>query len=171
MWWSRLAILAMTMAVVSCTFRGGMAEVWEPADAPVKIRLKRFKPWPRTPFLPPSYYALESSTNGKGWREIANWRTDDQYALPKDQVRFVGDRVACVFFRNLYVLTTDGGRTWSTWDSMTALPSLRFPMIVDAKLEDRGRGSLAVKYVANGGYGTVTLKTNDYGLHWAMPNP
>ncbi len=147
--------------------------MWEPADAPVKIRLKRFRAWSLP--LPPSLYSLESRASGRdGWREIASWETDDQYALPKDQVRFVGERVACVFFRTQYVVTTDGGKTWSTWDSMRSLPSLKFPIIVDVKLEDRGRGSLTVNYIKNGlatapaERGTATLKTIDYGLHWAL---
>jgi hypothetical protein len=165
--------LMFLLAVIasSCVQRGGLIETWEFTDASVKIRIKQFDYWP--PFLPglDHFYALESRVDtSDGFREIAQWRVDDPMPSPKDHVRFVGNHVACMFFRERYLLTTDGGRTWSKWYADWALPSLRFPTITDVKLDEIGRGTLVVKYLKDSDYATMTLETSDYGVHWAARN-
>ena len=121
--------------------------------------------------MTPYYYALESRVDGRDrWREVADWETDDPIPIPKEQVLFVGDRVACVFFRGKYVLTIDGGKTWSTWNAVRARPSLTKAIIVDVKLDQAGRGTLVMRYQTHGDHGTMTLKTTDYGVHWATTN-
>ena len=95
----------------------------------------------------------------------------DSIPLPKDQVRFVGDKTAYVFMGWMYAVTTDGGRTWSVWDAEKELPNCtycNYKLIRDVQLKPDGAGRMILNPTPNTPGAVSELRTRDYGRHWTV---
>src|SRR2546421_5602863 len=113
-------------------------------------------------FVGGAYYVFESAPAGSNdWGKIVTVRHDDPIPIPRQQIRFVSDKVAYVFMIWTYAVTTDGGSTWKVWDAFKDLPQLQdHPAIDEVQIKLDGTGRMTFKS------STVTapeLHTDDYG--------
>jgi hypothetical protein len=68
-----------------------------------------------------------------------------------------------------YVVTTDGGNTWSDWDAMKALPEPKLLAIIkNVNVSGDGTGSMEVWRSTKENSGLLELGTTDFGGHWAL---
>ena len=150
---------------------GAVAESWETSGGPFRIHVDRHYE-ENGGFVPGAYYVFRSAPNGSdNWRDIITFRHDDPVTIPRDQVRFVNDRVAFVFMGWMYSVTTDGGASWSTWDAGASLPKWQccnYGLIKDVHLEPDGRGTMTLSPIQDRRGEVAQLHTKDYGRHWAV---
>lgn len=123
------------------------------------------------PVVAGAYYVFRSAPVGSGaWHDIMTFRHDDPNPIPRDQVRFLNERVGFVFMGWMYAVTTDAGATWSVWDSSRDLPQWQccnYRLIQDVHLQPDGTGSMTLNVIP--GRGEVTsLRTKDFGRHWSV---
>lgn len=121
-------------------------------------------------FAPGAYYVFESApVAADNWRKIMVYRRDDPMPIPREQIRFVSDRVAYVFIGPKFAVTIDGGNSWSVWDGSSHLRSgegyqlFKYPKV---EIDAAGHGVMTIEPLEER-YGTTRhLYTKDYGQHW-----
>ncbi len=120
--------------------KGAIAETWETTNGSFKIRVDRHNE-ENGGFVPGAYYVFRAATVGSDdWRDVMTFRHDDPNPIPRDQLRFVNDRVGFVFMGWMYAVTSDGGDHWSVWDASNDLPNWRccnYRLITDVQLQRR----------------------------------
>jgi hypothetical protein len=110
-------------------------------------------------------------TGSDAWRDITTFRHDDAVPIPRDQIRFVNNRVAFVFMGWIYAVTTDGGATWSVWDAGNDLPNWQccnYRLITDVKLNVDGTGTMTLNPIQDRPGEVPQLRTKDFGRHWTV---
>jgi hypothetical protein len=156
-----MAALAVS---IGCHARGRAVECWDSQAHAIHLKVCRYEILPRL-FL--AGYQVVLTVEGRGEsREIMVWEVDDPIPIQRQQIGFVTDRVAYAFGNARYVVTTDGGGAWSSWDAADGLPLDR-PQIESVSLGTDGRGTMRVHHRAHSGTEYVELRTSDYGAHWS----
>jgi len=118
-------------------------------------------------FIADSFYLFEStSAISKEWQEVLRIQMDDPDPLPRENVRFVGEKIAYVFLGRQLAVTTDAGSTWARWDALTDQPnwSRTRPLIQDVEIGPDGRGKMTLRHA--GTSAQSHLLTRDYGRMW-----
>ncbi|MBA3351999.1 MAG: hypothetical protein H0U23_06160 [Blastocatellia bacterium] len=116
-------------------------------------------------FVPGAYYVFESARlSSTDWHRIAVFRHDDPVPIPRDQIRFISDKIAYVFMGWVYAVTTDAGTNWSVWEAPGKIQNYR--LIQDVELRGTGVGTMRCEVIASRGYETQEFKTDDYGRTW-----
>lgn len=114
-----------------------------------------------------AYFVFQSAPKDQEhWVEIMVFRHDDLVDIPRQQVRFVSDRVGYVFMGNKFAVTTDGGMTWSVWDAVKNLPdwTLTRADIKDIQIEPSGDGIMELLSFTK--QKAPVLRTKDFGKSW-----
>jgi photosystem II stability/assembly factor-like uncharacterized protein len=165
-------IVAANWAVFSMLvfgpYMGGIAETWETSNQTFKVRVDRHPE--ENAFVGGAYYVFRSAPIGSNeWRGIMTFRHDDPVPVPRDQVRFVNDRVGYVFMGWMSAVTTDGGATWSVWSANKDLPNkcCNYGLIKDMHLQPDGTGVMILDPIPKRPGEVPELKTKDYGRHWS----
>jgi hypothetical protein len=118
-----------------------------------------------------AYYVFRSAPVGSdNWHDIMTFRHDDPNPIPRDQVRFVNERVGFVFMGWMYAVSTDGGATWFVWHADRDLPKWQFcnyRLVEDVHLEPDGTGTMTLQVIADR-CEVSKLRTNDFGRHWSV---
>ncbi len=146
---------------------GELTERWELAGKTFKIRVSRHSERGFR-LVGGAYYVFESAAAGsESWAEIMRVRHDDPVEIPREQVRFVNERVGYAFMRYNYAVTTDGGVTWSVWDATEDLPHWRRTRanINEVQLAPDGTGTMRLTSSTN--QEVPELHTGDYGRTWS----
>ena len=147
---------------------GAVTESWEAQNDNFKIRVERRAE--NCLFLCGAYYIFQSSpASSDSWREIMTFRHDDSNPIPRDQVRFVNDRIGYVFMGWKYSVTTDGGATWSIWDATNDLPNwecCNYGLIKDVLIAPDGTGVMTLNPISQRRGEVPELHTKDFGQHW-----
>lgn len=173
------AILAFTIGiligdVVYHPTRGKILDDWEVANAEFKIRVTTYRE--RTEFAPGICYVFQSSAVDSGdWREIKTIVTDQPSLGLRRQIRFVSPSTGYIFLSNYYMVTVDGGHTWSVWDAGKNLLDLEYLerhnislSIEEVVIQPDGTGKMILyPYFKERGKGP-DLYTTDFGQHWNM---
>lgn len=168
-----IVLYVLAVFVSNCAFgvgggRGDTVEAWETVKGNFKIRVTEYKE--KNPVhLTHFFYVFESSDAASGeWHEIVEVKNDDDVPLPRDQMRFVNDRIAYVFMNEKYAVSTDGGKVWKVWEvTPKNLPQLQIRgHIKNAHIELDGSGQLTLDALIDGKINELTLYTHDYGQHW-----
>lgn len=97
------------------------------------------------------------------------FRHDDPVPIPREQVRFVNDRIGYVFMGWMYAATTDGGRSWSVWDARKDLPDwscCNYRLIQDVRMQLDGVGRMTLNPIPGRPAEASELETQDYGQSW-----
>lgn len=147
-------------------------ETWETANGTFMMRVTA-RPEKALVGIPGANYVFESAAVGSDdWREIMTFRHDDQVDLPRDQIRFVDERVGYVFMGWMFAVTTDGGRNWSVWNAAKQLPNWRtnYRLIDDVRVDADGGGMMRLNTLDERQQGTE-LFTRDYGRQWTARRP
>lgn len=173
----RILILFITMVLGASIWvighfyqgtRGKIVEQWETANATFRVRVTAYKE--KALIVPGAIYVFQSSPMAcEKWQEIMALQFDDPVPIPREQVRFVADRIGYAFMGETYAVTTDGGHTWTLWNSEMALND-RVDVLsrsiekVDIKTDGAGIMQLYEHPSQKGR--APTLRTQDYGRHW-----
>ena len=167
-----IAAFSVLLLLLLPPWKGRRLETWETTNATLKIRIDRHAEangW----FVPGAYYVFQSSAPGSDeWGEVMTFRHDDPVDIPREQVRFAGERVAYVFMGWMYAMTADGGRSWRVSEMSDFLPSgekCLYQCIEDIWIESDGTGEARLQVKASSGYRTRVLKTDNYGRSWREP--
>ncbi|SRR6266536_346638 len=150
--------------------QGPVIEQWETHNSKFKIRVQR-----RADLygLMTYWYVFQSSRNGAiTWREVTRHLHGEPVALPKKQIRFIGEDVGYFFFQLKYAVTVDGGETWKVFDfgnNPSFKPEkLDYSRIADVLIQPDGTGEATMlKYDSRSGQSTLFF-TKDYGQHWTL---
>ena len=151
----------------SCTPRRGdnAIQTWESANQGFRVRVTEYDE-KSTIVLPHYYYSFEAAPKGSGdWREIVTVRVDQSIPIPREQVRFLSDRIAYLFMLGKYAVTTDGGSSWHAWDAKQSGLDERF--IRDLKIDPEGGGTMTLVSGSNN-TDVIEFQTQDYGRTWTI---
>ena len=149
--------------------RGKVLEQWETANATFRVRVTAYKE--KALIVPGAIYVFQSAPKGsEKWHEIMALKFDDPVPIPREQVRFVDDSTGYAFMGETYAVTTDGGHTWTLWNSEVALKDRadvlsRSIEKVDVNPDGTGRMQLYEHPYQRGA--VPILRTQDYGRHWS----
>jgi hypothetical protein len=163
-----LLIVACNCSVFSGPRMGDITESFETSNHTFRLRVDRHAEVGG--FLNGAYYVFRSAPVGSdSWHDIMTFRHDDPNPIPRDQVRFVNERVGFVFMGWMYAVSTDGGVTWSVWDAHRDLKSqcCNYGLVQDVHLEPEGTGTMTLHVIPDRGE-VPKLRTNDYGRHWSV---
>jgi hypothetical protein len=148
---------------------GAIAETWETMNGSFKIRVDRHNE-ENGGSVAGAYYVFRSAAVGSdNWRDVMTFRHDDPNPIPRDQLRFVNDRVGFVFMGWMYAVTSDGGANWSVWDAGNDLPSWQccnYRLISDVQLNADGTGTMTLRPIQDRRGEVPLLRTKDFGRHW-----
>ena len=102
-------VVAANWMFLSRPYMGKVIESWETSNQAFRVRVDQHSE--ENSFVPGAYYVFRSAPPGtEDWRDIMTFRHDDPIPIPRDQIRFVNDRVGFVFIE---LHTNDYGRHWS----------------------------------------------------------
>lgn len=148
--------------------RGPVLEQWRADNKTFAIRVTAYAE--EGAYVNGAYYLFEAAATGSDrWREVVIFRHDDQPELPRDQVRFVNDKVGYLFMGWVYAVTTDGGVNWSVWDATKNLPNWQccnYNLIRDVNVGEGGDGVMKLNPIQGRSGEVPELHTGDYGRHW-----
>ncbi len=158
-----LIIALVVEVIIAKPWIGEITETLYTENGSIKIRVEnRAENWA---WLPGAYYIFKSQLPGSNdWSEIMTFRDDDLGRIPRENVRFVNDKLGYVFMGWMYAVTTDGGASWSVWDGTKDLPEMDccgYALIKDVRVASDGKGVM----ILNRGV-VPELRTNDFGRHW-----
>lgn len=150
--------------------RGKVLDRWETTNATFRVRVTAYKE--NVLIVPGTYYVFQSApVRSEVWQEIMTLKFDGPAQIPREQVRFVDDRVAYAFMGETYSVTTDGGHTWTLWNSEAALrnqPDVVSRSIKMVSIRADGTGTMQLYEHPYQKGATPTLRTEDYGRHWSL---
>ena len=170
-----VSIVAANRTVLSILLFGpsgsDITESWEVSNQTYRLRVERRAERVWGPIAGAQYVFRSAPPDSDAWREVMTFRHDDPVPIPRDQVRFVNERVGYVFMGWVYAVTTDGGTTWSVWNAETDLPKwacCNYRLIGDVNIEADGTGTMTLNPIPQRQSEVPRLTTNDFGRHWNL---
>jgi hypothetical protein len=175
-----VAISVLCGAIGGCMLfthsQGGtkVNETWETANSAFKIRVTSYAEENGGIVAGAFYVVRSSAARSDDWQEIMTFRHDDPVAIPREQVRFVNDRIGYVFMGWKYAVTTDAGSKWSVWSAEKDLPNWQccnYRLIQDVRIAPDGTGTMILNPIPQRRGEVPELRTKDYGQHWELEKP
>jgi hypothetical protein len=109
--------------------------------------------------------------NSDDWRQIMSVHQDNSNEILRDSIKFAGENVAYTFMNGNYAVTSDNGKTWTTWN-VNKIPNWNFSdygYIKEVTISEDGVGLLKLSPL--GQYKkTPEFYTNDFGRNWKQIN-
>lgn len=150
-------------------YPGEITESYETSNQTFRIRVNRHAER-KGGFVAGAYYAFQSApVDADQWRDIMTFRHDDPNPIPRDNIRFLNNKVGYIFMGWTYAVTTDRGTSWSVWNAQQDLPKWQccnYRLIADVKLEEDGTGTMKMNTIPERSGEVHELHTKDYGRHW-----
>ena len=151
--------------------RGKAYESWETSNNTFRVKITAH--YEANVYLPGAFYVCESATVGSDeWREFMVFRVDDANPIPRGLFRYVNDETAYIFMSDDFVVTVDGGRSWSVWKPILPQPNGEkvYWAFKEARVEADGTGKAKLwrydEQVKEIVY--VEIQTRDYGRSWSV---
>lgn len=123
--------------------------------------------------LPGVYFVLRSApVNSDQWKDVLAVHGDEPIPLRREQLGLVTDRTGYGFIGTHYLLTTNAGNDWSSWDAEKHLPddeyqrTNRARYIEEVQILPDGNGRLRLGRFSSERERGPDLFTSNYGLHW-----
>lgn len=152
-------------------YKAEVVETWETQNTPFRIRVDMHIE--RGGFMSAAtagaYYVFysESGNCSNQWRQVMEVRHDDPNDIPREQVRFAGDKVGYFFFGNDYAVTNDAGESWRIFKVCDFLPSGEGCFgIKDLQIDADGKGEVKIHSSSKYKDGLKVLETMDFGRSW-----
>jgi len=175
--WKRAFLVTTSLAVLLWIIfgfvlpgQGPVLKEWETHNSKFTIRVQQR----RDLYGYMTYwYVFQSSRNGSiVWHEVMRHLYGEPGAFSKEQIRFVSEDVAFVFFQLKYAVTVNGGSKWTVFDfgeNNSFKPEKQgYSRIAEVEMLRNGTGTLTM-FRYDTSQGTVPLFiTYDYGQHWAL---
>jgi hypothetical protein len=111
------------------------------------------------------YYVRTSDSDR--WKLIFTLIFDDPLKIPKKQIRKIDNQAVYVFIGWMYSVTTDGGKTWNTWNGnpkSAQFVGTGYGFIDDIIIDANGVGTMLIW---NKDKKIVNLVTNNFGRTWS----
>ena len=157
---------------LSSSQTGKILEKWETTNNSFRIRVTSYAE-KNGSFAPGAHYVFESSpVLTDEWREIVVVQHDDPVPIPRNQVRFVNERIGYIFMGWTFAVTTNGGSNWSVWRANKDLPDwecCNYKLIEDTAIAPNGSGTMTLSPIPGRKGEVPRLQTRDYGRHWLLP--
>ena len=155
---------------------GDIIEAREAETATQRVRIEAREEICGGYCLPGAYYAfLSSARDSSGrWRKIMTFRHDDPVPIPRDNIHFVGDRIAYVFMGWMYAVSTDNGTNWTVWNAQEELPEwecCNYGRVKSVDLAADGTGTMTLKTIPDRNGEVPALFTTDFGKRWYTKAP
>lgn len=170
-----LAMIATSAFCLSCAepHRGQVVESWETGNKTFRIRVTVYGEGnSEQSYQGGAHYSFASAPVGsEHWVEFFVPYLTQREPIAHDQIRFVNDNVGYVFWKQWYLVTTNGGRTWTSWNLPNYLSSRAEVQCCDIEsvnISDNAEGLMKVHAPEGQGKNMVELHTIDYGQHWAI---
>jgi len=144
----------------------------ELANESFKMRITALKE--KGVFLPGVYFVFRSApVKSDKWQDVITVKGDEPISIRRQQLGFVAPRIGYGFIGSHYMVTTNAGNDWSTWDAEKQLLDDEYqkrnnlsPYIEEIQIQPDGTGRMRLrKYFSERERGS-DLFTSDYGLHW-----
>jgi len=156
--------------VLKSPYKAEVVETWETQNTPFRIRVdKHIERGGFMAVLNGAYYVFqsESGKNSNQWREVMTLRHDDPNDIPREQVRFAGDKVGYLFMNSDYAVTNDAGESWRIFKICEFLPSgEQCKGITDLRIDVDGTGEVKIYSSAKYKDHLKVLETTDFGRSW-----
>lgn len=156
--------------VLKSPYKAEVVETWETQNTPFRIRIdKHIERGGFAAALNGAYYVFqsESGKNSNQWREVMMLRHDDPNDIPREQVRFAGDKVGYFFMNSDYAVTSDAGESWRIFKICEFLPSEdQCSGITDLRIDADGTGEVKIYSSAKYKNHLKVLETTDFARSW-----
>lgn len=175
------ATLACLCLLASCAEprRGRVIDRWEVASPVFRVRVTIHAEGNRHQYYRRGRHnVIEWAPVGSDyWREFAGEYMTEPQELPRDNVRFVNDSTAYVFWHDWFVVTVNGGKQWSRWkltyEQLGGLGHGPERTRQEVRVGPDGKGVMLLHLITRRGEGpaapkTFELHTTDYGQHWQI---
>jgi len=169
-----LAILIVKLVpmpeVLKSPYKAEVVETWETQNTPFRIRVDKYIE--RGGFMAAlngAYYVFQSESGKRSnqWRQVMEIRHDDPNDIPREQVRFAGDKVGYFFFGNNYAVTNDAGESWRIFKICEFLRTdEQCAGIKDLQINTGGTGEVKIHSSPKYKDGLKVLETVDFGRNW-----
>lgn len=166
------SITLYSLCLAGCEpFPGKVIESWETTNNEFKVRVQVYDEGNKAHlFESGCHVQLASAQAGSNeWHQFSSAYYSHCGQIPKDRVRFVNDKTAYVFMQWWYIVTTNGGITWSSWDVAGHLSDRVYynPLLIqDVSMTSDGAGTMVLNPQGTRSKEPLTLYTRDFGLHW-----
>ncbi len=119
--------------------------------------------------MPGAFWVCESAPVGSNeWREFMVFRLDDAIPILRERLRFVNEQTAYLYMADDFLVTVNGGRSWSNWKPF--LPQYGNPRfgIREAHVEADGTGTAKLERYDERADAIISIevRTRDYGQSW-----
>ena len=169
-----LAILAVNFVPIpeslKSPYKAEVVETWETQNTPFRIRVdKHIERGGLLAALNGAYYVFqsESGKNSNQWREVMTIHLDDPDDIPREQVRFAGDKVAYFYMNSDYAVTNDAGESWRIFKVCEFLTSREdCKGIKDLRIDADGKGEVKIDSPAKHKDDLKVLETSNFGRSW-----
>jgi len=162
-------ILAISLLACQRFDQKQVFDTWQVEEYGLRVRVTAYNE--NNPFASVSgaFYVFESSSPSREeWHEIFVFRHDDPVPINKRSVHIVSESVTYVYMGWIYAVTTDGGKTWSLWDSRDhnfVEPNFDYGVIETVDVGDDGIGKMLLRVFPSKN-SCHTLVTADFGRVW-----
>ncbi len=150
------------------SFSGRILDEWETSNGSMKIEARAYElPDAEVKRTYYSFTSVEVSTGNTRY-DFIKIRLDGASSIPRKQVRFVNEKTAYIFIGWKYAVTTDGGKTWSSWNAEKTLPDWendKPQFIREVEIAPDGTGRMLIK-PSSQLQNAKTFQTKDYGKTW-----
>lgn len=167
-----IVLAAVTLGSIACEPRPGkLREHSERSNDTFQVRIEIYDEGNRAHYFEPGcHYRLAAAPVGTAaWRQFATAYDSHCDQDVKSRVRFVNQQTAYVFMQWWYSVTTDAGRTWSTWDVPAHLPGRAYyspRLIEDVTIASDGEGTMTLNPAGMVAKERGTLATDNFGRTW-----
>jgi hypothetical protein len=168
-------IIFLALAIVALNYfrlpMGARVDSWITSNETFQVRIDQHKDHFQVPVAGANYVFRSAQIGSDKWAEVMTFRHDDPVPIPREQVRFLNDRVGYLFMGWKYAVTTDGGESWRTWTAEKDLPNWQccnYGLIKDVRLEANGTGVMILNPIPQRSGEVPSLHTEDYGQHWKL---
>jgi len=152
-----------------CSSKGKVIEIWQVGNEAFDVRVDAHSE-KGVGLVLGAYYVFTAKPHGTGvWHEVMTFRHDDPVPIPREQIRFLTDKIAFIFMGWMYAVTSDRGQNWSVWNARSDLPNWQccnYRLIKEVSLEPNGTGKMILNPIKGRRGEVPELCTTDLGRHW-----
>lgn len=155
----------------SCVGPGDIVDSWEARSPVTTVRVRKYdeKYFIFGSARTSAYFSFDvHDTQSQEWRPVFTWMVDGDPPIQREHVKFVTDSIVYAFGNAKYVVTSDGGKTWSEWDAKRAMPNPEAYKINKVFVSEAGTGNMVVTRRTSESDGLAELGTTDFGVHWTL---
>ena len=166
---STWVVAASCWLCYGCSPRGKVIENWQVGNDAFDVRVDAYSE-KGVGFVWGAFYVFTAKSRDTGtWHEVMKFRHDDPVPIPREQIRFVTDKIGFIFMGWMYAVTTDAGHNWSVWDAQSDLANWQccnYGLINEVSLQPNGTGKMVLHPIDRRRGEVPKLCTTDFGRHW-----